>query len=97
MRYAEIIYTDTTSREAVNRYMEQQIRQREWEGRRKSRQRNQMVQKFCGVLTIVLTVPAVMLEYDATIAIITVPLGLALIFAKEMIMTKFFRYETEKR
>ncbi len=89
MKHAEIIYTDTTSKEAVGSYIEQRICQRGCDERRKRRQRGRLIQKSCGVLLIVLTIMEAMLEQDATISIITVPIGLCLLFSREMIITGF--------
>lgn len=87
MRYAVIIYTDTTSKAAVAEYMERLRRDKQRERRRQQRRQYFLKQRLTGISILVLTVLAVILTGgDATIAIITVPLGLYLIFTKEMVM-----------
>jgi hypothetical protein len=52
-------------------------------------------QRLLGVLTLLFTALAVyLLDGDATIAIITVPTGLALIFSKEKILLNKYYWET---
>lgn len=87
MRYAVIIYTDTTSGAAIADYMQQRRWDRQRERRRRQRRQYFLKQRLTGVFLLVFTVLAVMATGgDATIAIITVPLGLYLLFTKEMLL-----------
>ena len=53
-------------------------------------------QKVVGVFLLILTIFAVkLLEGDATIALITIPLGLGLIFSKEKWWMDSYYYETQ--
>lgn len=54
-------------------------------------------QKLVGVLFIAVTALAVVLTKDATIAIFTVPIGLDLIFTKEMLLTNQYYYEVNNK
>lgn len=55
-------------------------------------------QKLTGFVLLVLTVLAVIaLDGDATVALITVPLGLYLIFSKEMLIMNGYYWETKER
>lgn len=55
-------------------------------------------QRLTGLLLLAFTVFAVkLLDGDATIALITVPLGLCLLFTKEMCIVNRFYWETEER
>ena len=87
MRYAVIIYTDTTSEADIADYMQQRRWDRKRERRRRQRRQYFLKQRLTGVFILVFTVLAVMATGgDATIAIITVPLGLYLLFTKEMLL-----------
>jgi hypothetical protein len=91
MRYAVIIYTDTTSEAAIADYMQQRRWDRQRERRRRQRRQYFPKQRLTGVFLLVFTVLAVMATGgDATIAIITVPLGLYLLFTKEMLLVNDF-------
>ena len=91
MRYAVIIYTDTTSKAAVSDYMERLHRDRQRERRRQQRRQYFLKQRLTGIFLLLFTILAVMLTGgDATIAIITVPLGLYLVFTKEMLLANDF-------
>lgn len=91
MRYAVIIYTDTTSEAAIADYMQQRRWDRQRERRRRQRRQYFIKQRLTGVFLLVFTVLAVMVTGgDATIAIITVPLGLYLVFTKEMVIDSSF-------
>lgn len=80
-----IIYTDTTSEAAIADYMQQ-------------RRQCFLKQRLTGVFLLVFTALAVMATGgDATIAIITVPLGLYLLFTKEMLLVNDFYRETKER
>lgn len=98
MRYAVIICTDTTSRAAVADY----VRRWQWDKRRERRQRQRrryfLKQRLIGIALLALTMLAVkLLDGDATIAIITVPLGLYLIFTGEMVIVDRFYRDTKER
>ena len=87
MRYAVIIYTDTTSEAAIADYIQQRRWDRQRERRRRQRRQYFLKQRLTGIFLLLFTILAVMLTGgDATIAIITVPLGLYLAFTKEMIL-----------
>lgn len=95
MRYAVIIYTDTTSKEAVSDYMERLHQDKQRERRRQQRRKYFLKQRLVGIFLLVLTILVVMQTGgDATIAIITVPLGLYLVFTKEMVIESDFYRET---
>lgn len=86
-----IIYTDTTSEAAIADYMQQRRWDRQRERRRQQRRQYFLKQRLTGVFLLVFTVLAVMATGgDATIAIITVPLGLYLLFTKEMLLVNDF-------
>lgn len=96
MRYAVIIYTDTTSKTAVADYMERLHRNGKRERRRQQRRRYFIRQRMTGIFFLVFTILAVMLTGgDATTAVITAPLGLYLLFTKEMVMESDPYRETE--
>jgi ABC-type xylose transport system permease subunit len=98
MRHTVVIYTDTTSKEAVADFMERQRHRRERERRRQQRRWYFIKQRLLGVFLLLFTVFAVyMLDGDATIALITVPLALLMLFSKEMLITNSFYWETEER
>lgn len=91
MRYAVIIYTDTTSEAAIADYMQQRRWDRQREHRRRQRRQYFLKQRLTGIFLLLFTILAVMLTGgDATIAIITVPLGLYLVFTKEMVIDSSF-------
>jgi hypothetical protein len=46
---------------------------------------------------VIAALAAYVLDGDATIATVTVPLGLYLIFGKEMLITNGYYYETKER
>lgn len=55
-------------------------------------------QKLIGVLCLVYTVIAVIvMDGDATVALVTVPLGLAMIFSRTMLWTNDYYYEMEEK
>lgn len=98
MRYAVIIYTDTTSEAAVSDYMARLHRDKQRESRRQQHRQYFFRQRLMGIFLLVFTILAVMLTGgDATIAIITVPLGLYLVFTKEMVIESDFYRETKER
>lgn len=95
MRYAVIIYTDTTSKAAVSDYMARLHRDKQRERRRQQRRQYFLKQRLTGIFLLVFTILAVMVTGgDATIAIITVPLGLYLVFTKKMVIESDFYRET---
>ena len=86
-----IIYTDTTSEAAIADYMQQRRWDRQRERRRRQRRQYFLKQRLTGIFLLLFTILAVMLTGgDATIAIITVPLGLYLVFTKEMVIDSSF-------
>lgn len=98
MRYAVIIYTDTTSSEAVADYMQYRRRRRQQEQWRQQRRWYFFKQRLSGIVLLALTILAVMwLDGDATIAVFTVPLGLYMLFGKEMLITNEFYWQTKER
>lgn len=98
MRYAVIICTDTTSKAAVSDYMAQLHRDKQRERRRQQRRQYFLKQRLTGIFLLVFTILAVTLTGgDATIAIITVPLGLYLVFTKEKVIESDFYRETKER
>lgn len=76
-----------------------------WQQARRQRERDRQArrwyflkQRALGVVTLVFTVLAVWaLEGDVTIALITVPLGLALIFSRQKLVVNEYFFETEER
>lgn len=99
MRHLVIIYTDTTSKEAIADYMERWRQSNRREHRRQqNRRRSFLKQRLIGIALLALTIFAVkLLDGDATIALITVPLGLYLIFTGEIVITAVFNRDTKKR
>ncbi len=98
MRYSAIIYTDTTSKEAIADYMERWRQNSRRERRRQHRRRYFLKQRLIGIALLIFTMLAVkLLDGDATIALITVPLGLALVFSKQMLVVNEYYFETEER
>lgn len=98
MRYAVVLYTDTTSKEAVADFMERYRRRKQREYRRQQRRWYFIKQRLFGIALLVFTVLAtMMLDGDATIGFVTVPLGLCLIFSKEMLITNDFYWQTKER
>lgn len=87
MRYAVIVYTNTTSEAAMADYTRHRRWDRQREHRRRQRRKYFLRQRLMGLFLLAVTVPAVVLTGgDATIAVITVPLGLYLVFTREMIL-----------
>lgn len=86
MRYAVIILTDSTEAIAEHKRAE---RHRRWYF---------IKQKLTGIAVLAFTAFAVwLLNGDATIAVLTVPLGLYLVFSREMLITNNFYWETKER
>lgn len=98
MRHLVIIYTDTTSKEAIADYMEHWRQNSRRERRRQYRRHYFLKQRLIGIALLALTMLAVkMLDGDATIALITVPLGMYLIFTGEMVIADEFNRDTKER
>lgn len=78
---------------------------RRWQQARRQQERERQArrwyflkQRALGAAVLVFTVLAVwILEGDATIALITVPLGLALIFSRQKLVVNDYYFETEVR
>ena len=101
MRNTIIICTDTTTGDALAHYLESR---RYWERReRRERRRQQrrwyfIKQRLSGIFLIALTMFAIkLLDGDATIALITVPLGLYLTFTRKMCLVNEFYWQTKER
>nr|WP_318682700.1 hypothetical protein [uncultured Acetatifactor sp.] len=81
--------------------MQQERKKRTAARRRRERKRYFAMQKITGVAMLIFTAAAVKaLEGDATIALITVPLGLSLLLSREMLIINRYYWkcqgETEK-
>lgn len=66
---------------------------------KKARRRHYIKQKLCGAALLIVTIFAVwMLDGDATIALVTVPLGLLCLFSKEMLIVDkyYWKHENER-
>lgn len=75
-----------------------QQERRQQERERQARRWYFLKQRALGAAVLVFTVLAVwILEGDATIALITVPLGLALIFSRQKLVVNDYYFETEER
>lgn len=97
MKSAKVIYTDTTSAEARERYLN---RYRRAEKQREYKQRRWYFfkQRMAGVAMLMLTMlTVIMLDGDATIGVFTVPLALYLIFGSEMVIVNGYFWETKER
>ena len=98
MRHTVIICTDTTTRDALAYYLESR---RLWEHRERRRQQRRwyfIKQRLNGIFLIVLTMILIkLLDGNATIALITVPLGLYLAFTKKMCIVNEFYWQTKER
>lgn len=87
----------------INGYADALEDMRRWQQARRQRERQArhwyfIKQRALGVAMLIFTVLAVwILEGDATIALITVPLGLALIFSREKLIVNDYYFETEER
>lgn len=96
MRYAVIILTDST--EAIAEYMRVERHRRRREQLRRQRRWYFLKQKLTGAAVLAFTVLAVwLLDGDATIALLTAPMGLYLIFSREMLITDNFYWQTKER
>lgn len=84
----------------INGYTDALADMRRWQQERERQARRWyfLKQRALGAATLVFTVLAVWtLEGDATIALITVPLGLALVFSKQMLVVNEYYFRTEER
>lgn len=89
----------------INGYADALEDMRRWQQARRQRERERQArrwyffkQRALGVAVLVFTVLAVwILEGDATIALITVPLGLMLIFSRQKLVVNDYYFETEER
>lgn len=98
MRQVVVIHTDTTSKEAVAEFLEKYHRREQRERRKQQRRWYFIKQRLYGIALLIFTVLAVKaLDGDATIALITVPLGLCMIFGKDMLITNEFYWQEERR
>lgn len=87
----------------INGYADALEDMRRWQQARRQRERERQArrwyflkQRALGAAVLVFTVLAVwILEGDATIALITVPLGLALIFSRQKLVVNDYYFETE--
>ncbi len=89
----------------INGYADALADMRRWQQARRQQERERQArrwyflkQRALGAAVLVFTVLAVwILEGDATIALITVPLGLALVFSKQMLVVNEYYFRTEER
>ena len=89
----------------INGYADALEDMRRWQQARRQQERERQArrwyflkQRALGAAVLVFTVLAVwILEGDATIALITVPLGLALIFSRQKLVVNDYYFETEVR
>ena len=96
MRYAVIILTDSTEAIAEHRRAERHRRRREQ--LRRQRRWYFIKQKLTGIAVLAFTAFVVwLLDGDATIAVLTVPLGMYLVFSREMLITNNFYWQTKER
>lgn len=97
MRYAVVLYTDTTSKEAVADFMERYRRRKQREHRRQQRRWYFVKQRLLGITLLIFTVLATkLLDGDATIGLFAVPLGIYLVFSKEMLIVNDFYWQEER-
>lgn len=83
MKDAVINYTDTTSPEAVDRYVRKWSRETRRAYSRKGRSRHMARQMAAGLVLLAITVPAVaLLDGDVTVAAVTIPAGLGLVLGE---------------
>ena len=106
MRTAAVSYTETVIHGEEYRkgyeYAQMRRRQQEREKRRRQRERERrrnyfIQQKIYGVVLLILTIAACAFTGDATIAVITVPLGLTLITSKQMWLLNGYYWSTKER
>ncbi|MCM1439595.1 MAG: hypothetical protein NC131_10405 [Roseburia sp.] len=88
----------------INGYADALEDMRRWQQERRQREQDRQArrwyflkQRALGAAVLVFTVLAVWaLEGDATIALITVPLGLALVFSRQKLVVNDYYFETEE-
>lgn len=89
----------------INGYEDALADMRRWQQARQLREQDRQArrwyffkQRALGAVLLAVTVLAVwILEGDATIALITVPLGLALVFSKQMLVVNEYYFRKEER
>ncbi|MDO4266407.1 MAG: hypothetical protein Q4C63_08120 [Eubacteriales bacterium] len=97
MRYAVIICAETTSAEKIAEYQGARARRIKREQLRRQRCWYFFKQKLAGAAMLLLTVLAVwLLDGDATIAVLTAPMGLYLIFSREMLLVNEFYWKMKE-
>lgn len=95
---AAIKEVDTNSDEYQRGYMDAMRRKNERERERRRRKQYFIKQKAAGALLLAMTVVAVpAMDGDATIALITIPLGVLLLFSREMWINNEYYREVEER
>lgn len=106
MRTAAVIYTETVIQGEEYRkgyeYAKIRRRQQEREKRRRQRERERrrnyfIRQKIYGIALLILTIAVCVFVRDATIAVITVPLGITLIVSKRMWLINEYYREMERK
>lgn len=106
MRTATVIYTETVihGEEYRNGYEYAQMRRRQQEREKRRRQRERerrrnyfIQQKIYGIVLLILTIAICAFMRDATIAVITVPLGLILTASKKMWLVNEYYWSTKER
>ncbi len=106
MRTAAVIYTETVIHGEEYRkgyeYAQMRRRQQEREKCRRQRERERrknyfIQQRIYGIALLILTIAVCAFMRDATIAVITVPLGLTLISSKRMWLVNEYYWSTKER
>lgn len=98
MRHAIVIHTDATSKEAVAEFLERYHRREQRERRKQQRRWYFIKQRLYGIALLIFTVLAVrLMDGDATLALVTVPLGLCMILGKDMLITNEFYWQEVRR
>lgn len=78
--------------------MNQERNRRREARKRRERKRYFAMQKLGGVATLIFTAVAIkILEGDATIAFVTVPLGLSMLLSKEMLIINKYYWKCEEK
>lgn len=90
MRYAVIILAEPENEKEAIAFNKARQRIRK-------RQKYFIMQKMIGTLLLAVTALSIWVLKDATAALITMPLGLYLIFTREMMITNQFYYEEKER
>ncbi len=97
----ETVYTDELGRAYMAGYMDalnNERGKRKEAKRRIERKRYFAMQKLTGIAVLVFTALAVkVLDGDATIAFLTIPLGLALLTSKEMLIVNKYYWKSEEK